>query len=199
MVGPDGSRHVIARDPATADGCPQGTATRASRSSGDSRKQPAAAGAVGGSHSNSSKQSPGRPVTTGSPSDQPATAKVYATGVHAPQQQQQQQEEEEDTQEQTILDGSGSSNGRRLLWVAAAAAAAQESPGDERPARAAAGSSKGSSGSSPALEQAIAASRTKSRAACWRVVYSWPFGEEGRVWGFNKAGDGLYITSSVGG
>jgi hypothetical protein len=83
--------------------------------------------------------------------------------------------------------------------LAAAAAAAQDSPGDERLAPAAAGSSKGSSkGSNQALEQAVAASRTKSRVACWRVVYSWPFGEEGRVWGFNKAGDGLYITSSVG-
>jgi hypothetical protein len=33
---------------------------------------------------------------------------------------------------------------------------------------------------------------------CWRQVHQWPFGEDGRVWGFNQAGNGLFVTSSLG-
>jgi hypothetical protein len=55
----------------------------------------------------------------------------------------------------------------------------------------------GKSSNTDGLEKASASSSSKGRVACWRLVHMWPFGEDGRVWGFNQAGDGLFITSSI--
>lgn len=43
----------------------------------------------------------------------------------------------------------------------------------------------------------LAASTSGSDATAWRVLIKWPFGEEGGVFRFNKAGDALYIASSL--
>ena len=48
------------------------------------------------------------------------------------------------------------------------------------------------------LQQWIAASTSGSDVSKWRVLIRWPFGEEGGVFRFNKAGDGLYAISSEG-
>jgi hypothetical protein len=60
------------------------------------------------------------------------------------------------------------------------------------------GGSNSSSSSSHSMDSAVADSSSKSRVACWKRVYVWPYGEDGRVWGFNQAADGLFITSSAG-
>ncbi|KAF8066249.1 dapb3 [Scenedesmus sp. PABB004] len=44
----------------------------------------------------------------------------------------------------------------------------------------------------------IAASVSRANAASWRRLLSWPYGEEGGVFRVNKAGDGLYVVSSLG-
>lgn len=44
----------------------------------------------------------------------------------------------------------------------------------------------------------IKASRSRSDVSKWRRLLTWPFGEEGGVFRFNKAGDGLYIITSTG-
>lgn len=48
------------------------------------------------------------------------------------------------------------------------------------------------------LEEWIAASSSKADVSKWRRHIMWPFGEEGGVFKFNKAGDGLYVISSLG-
>lgn len=44
----------------------------------------------------------------------------------------------------------------------------------------------------------VAASSSKSDVSKWRRLITWPFGDEGGTFKFNKAGDGLYIVSSIG-
>jgi hypothetical protein len=44
----------------------------------------------------------------------------------------------------------------------------------------------------------IAASSSKADVSKWRRHIAWPFGEEGGVYKFNKAGDALYVVSSLG-
>ena len=46
--------------------------------------------------------------------------------------------------------------------------------------------------------QWIAASNTKADASTWRKVMSWPFGDKGGVFKFNKEGTGVYATTSTG-
>ncbi|WIA34269.1 hypothetical protein OEZ86_012612 [Tetradesmus obliquus] len=46
--------------------------------------------------------------------------------------------------------------------------------------------------------QWIAASSSRSDVAQWRKLLEWPFGEDGGVFRFNKAGDALYVVSSIG-
>jgi hypothetical protein len=47
-------------------------------------------------------------------------------------------------------------------------------------------------------KQWVAASSSRADASTWRRIITWPFGEEGGVFRFNKAGDGLYVLSSLG-
>jgi hypothetical protein len=46
--------------------------------------------------------------------------------------------------------------------------------------------------------QWIDASSSKSDAGRWRKLLEWPFGEEGGVFRLNKAGDALYLVTSLG-
>jgi hypothetical protein len=46
--------------------------------------------------------------------------------------------------------------------------------------------------------QWIDASSSKSNVSNWRKLLEWPFGEDGGVFRFNKAGDALYIVTSIG-
>jgi hypothetical protein len=46
--------------------------------------------------------------------------------------------------------------------------------------------------------QWIAASSSRSNVTAWRKLLEWPFGEDGGVFRFNKAGDALYIVTSIG-
>lgn len=48
------------------------------------------------------------------------------------------------------------------------------------------------------LEQWIAASSTGYDVRKWRLLITWPFGEESSVYRFNARGDGLYATTSLG-
>jgi hypothetical protein len=45
--------------------------------------------------------------------------------------------------------------------------------------------------------QWIAASASKADASKWRRLITWPFGEKGGVFRFNKQGNGLYIVTSI--
>lgn len=218
----DGSRHLVYRDPNTPDGCLPArtavTAAAASSGGGGSSKQPvyrltaatnsskhppplqqqqhqqqrkdaqghtkdtrvAAGGSSGGSSSGvSSGSSTGRRLlrfvadvsgTRGSNADSSST-----TGIN-----------------------SGSGFGRRLLQLLADISAAAGYLADSSSAVGSSGSSGSSKGSSESVDNAIAESSSKSRVACWRQVYEWPFGEDGRVWGFDQDAVGMFITSSVG-
>ena len=44
----------------------------------------------------------------------------------------------------------------------------------------------------------VKASKSKADASKWRRLLTWPFGDEGGVFKFNKDGDALYIITSVG-
>jgi hypothetical protein len=46
--------------------------------------------------------------------------------------------------------------------------------------------------------QWVAASNSRSDVSRWRRLVTWPHGEEGGVFRFNKAGDGLYVITSSG-
>lgn len=48
------------------------------------------------------------------------------------------------------------------------------------------------------LQQWIAASTTGSDVSKWRLLLTWPFGEEGGIFRFNKEGTGLYGLTSIG-
>jgi hypothetical protein len=60
------------------------------------------------------------------------------------------------------------------------------------------GSGSARCGSAAALAAAIAASASRSNVSCWRVLYEWPLGEEGRVWGLSHGGGGVYLSTSRG-
>jgi hypothetical protein len=48
------------------------------------------------------------------------------------------------------------------------------------------------------LQQWIDASVSRSDVSKWRVLLTWPFGEDSSVLRFNRAGDALYGTSADG-
>jgi hypothetical protein len=48
------------------------------------------------------------------------------------------------------------------------------------------------------LKQWREASSSKADVSHWRRLITWPFGEEGGVFKFNRAGDALYAVSSLG-
>jgi len=48
------------------------------------------------------------------------------------------------------------------------------------------------------LAEWVQASSSKADVSEWRRLLTWPFGEEGSVFKFNKAGDAMYIVSSTG-
>lgn len=170
----DGSRHLVHRDTNTHDGCP--TAGTAAAAAGGS-KQPAAPAAdakAGNAGTPKQKQQPGR--------------KSFHTDTAAGAQQQQHVKE---TQLGKPAIGSMAGIGRRLLQLAADFGAL--SPGVT-----ASSSHSKAGGGAGHVDAAVADSSSKSRVACWGRVYVWPFGEDGKVLGFNQAADGLFITSSVG-
>mgnify|MGYP001810709724 CR=1 FL=1 len=48
------------------------------------------------------------------------------------------------------------------------------------------------------LKQWREASSSKAEVSRWRRLITWLFGEEGGVFKFNRAGDALYVISSLG-
>lgn len=167
---------MVHRDTKTQDGCPAAGTVAAAGGS----KQPAAPAAdakAGDASTSKQKQQPGR--------------KSFHTDTAARTQQQQHVEK---TRLGKPAIGSMAGIGRRLLQLAADFGAVR--PGgtasSSRMLRSKAGGAAGQ------LDAAVADSSSKSRVACWGRVYVWPFGEDGKVLGFNKAPDGLFITSSVG-
>eukprot|EP00879_Flechtneria_rotunda_P019070 GHRR01020022.1.p1 GENE.GHRR01020022.1~~GHRR01020022.1.p1 ORF type:complete len:675 (+),score=189.80 GHRR01020022.1:864-2888(+) len=46
--------------------------------------------------------------------------------------------------------------------------------------------------------ESIANSNSGANVSSWRQLVRWPFGEEGGAFRFNKAGDALYLSSSIG-
>lgn len=44
----------------------------------------------------------------------------------------------------------------------------------------------------------VKASRSRADVSKWRRLLTWPFGEEGGVFSFNREGDAAYIISSIG-
>lgn len=229
MVGPDGSRQVVVRDPKTADGCPT-----APPATGAASAVTSSADSAGSTDSNSQQQRD-KPLTDG-PSGTTGSAHVsqHTTGDkgakrHSPSTKQQQKEPVLNAVADATGGSSSSSSGRRRRWLllhqqhhhqqrqqqavavktlvtgslqggSTGRQLQRQSPefsADADSAGVLTDSSKGDS--SQSLDEAVAgSSSSKGRVACWRQVHGWPFGEDGRVWGFNQAGDGLYVTSSVG-